>query len=69
MSGKPNDLSRKCPKCGTWGTFRVIYDRNKNRYVNIGRKCLDTMMNDSERWTRSDLVKGCGHYKKKQKKV
>ena len=64
MIGKPNDISRKCPKCETWGTFRVIYARSKNRYVNIGRKCIDTPYNREARWTRPDTNEGCGHFEK-----
>ena len=66
MIGKPGDLERHCPKCEQWGTFRVIYARAKNRYVNIGRKCIDTGYNKVGRWTRPDVKKGCGHFEEKK---
>ena len=60
MSGRPNFRVLICPKCEQYDTFRAVYARQGNRYIKLGRQCIDlNVMN-----YRGYVVKpkkGCGH--------
>lgn len=75
MIGRPNSVSMDCPKCTetgkypkVYGTFRAVYIRRNNRYLRIGRKCIDIPLewqehHERHRYDAKDK-EGCGHFEK-----